>query len=242
MSTDLRQKTHCCQGTLPGIPPESRRQRGSNRDVAHAYMTKGVIIDQTNGMPVMWPESNVPTGMVPFSVAMGQKNPDYSCHVHFFENDDVIERFWNNPWRYLERLSRFAGVVATDYSTGPSMPDPVRRYNVYRNQLTGAWMQSLGIAALCNVRCPVFGHDYFLAGVPRHSLICVGEVGCVKNRYDRNRFEGGIVRAVQELEPTGIVVVGGDSYGVFDYARDCEIPLYFFRGKAAEAHARVAHV
>ena len=81
----LRQKTHCCQGTLPGIPPENRRQRRSNRDVAHAYMTKGVIIDQTNGMPVMWPESNVPTGMVPFSVAMGQKNPDYSCHVHFFE-------------------------------------------------------------------------------------------------------------------------------------------------------------
>lgn len=111
----------------------------------------------------------------------------------------MIERFWNNPWRYLERLSRFAGVVATDYSTGPSMPDPVRRYNVYRNQLTGTWMQSLGIAALCNVRCPAFGHDYFLAGVPRHSLICVGEVGCVKNRYDRNRFEGGIVRAVQEL-------------------------------------------
>lgn len=66
----------------------------------------------------------------------------------------------------------------------------MRRYNVYRNQLTGAWMQSLRMPVLCNVRCLAFGHDYFLSGVPRRSLICIDEVGCVKNRYDRNRFEG----------------------------------------------------
>ena len=53
-------------------------------------------------------------------------------------------------------------------------------------------MQSLRMPALCNVRCPAFGHDYFLSGVPRRSLICIDEVGCVKNRYDRNRFEGGL--------------------------------------------------
>lgn len=242
MSIKACPKTRCYQGELPGIPPESRMQRGSNRDVSHAYMTKGVIIDQTSGMPVMWPESQMPVGMVSFSEAMSQKHPNYSYHVHFFENDDVIERFWNNPWNYLGKLSRFAGVVATDYSTGPSMPDPVRRYNVYRNQLTGAWMQSLGMSVLCNVRCPAFGRDYFLAGVPHHSLICVGEVGCVKNRNDRNRFEGGLVRAIQELEPTGIVVVGEDSYGVFDYVKDCGVPLRFFKGKAAQAHARDAYV
>lgn len=242
MSIKTRQKTRYCQGELPGIPPESRRQRGSNRDVFHAYMTKGVIIDQISGMPVMLPELQVPVGMVSFSEAMSQRNPDYSRHVHFFENDDAIERFWNNPWNYLAKLCRFAGVVATDYSTGPSMPDPVRRYNVYRNQLTGAWMQSLGMSVLCNVRCPAFSHDYFLSGVPRRSLICIGEVGCVKNRYDRNRFEGGLIRAIQELDPVGIVVVGEDSYGVFDYARDCGMPLYFFKGKAARAHARDANV
>lgn len=103
-------------------------------------------------------------------------------------------------------------------------------------------MQSLGMSVLCNVRCPAFGSDYFLAGVPCHSLICVGEVGCVKNHNDHNRFEGGLIRAIQELEPTGIVVVGGNSYGVFDYARDCGVPLHFFKGKAAQAHARGAHV
>ncbi len=232
----------CSQGELPGIPPELRPKRGSSRDVAHAYMTKGIIIDQAFGMPMMLPEHQVPSGMISFSEAMGQRHPDYSKHVHFFENDDRIERFWNNPWGYMEKLERFAGLVATDYSTGPDIPDPVRRYNVYRNQLTGSWMQSLGFTVICNVRCPMFSHDYFLSGVPRRSLICVGEVGCVKNLHDRRRFEGGLIRAVQELEPEGIVVVGRDSYNVFAYVRDCGIPLYFFDGETSNYYRGDARV
>ena len=243
MPDQVRSKApYCCQGELPGMPPEPRPKRGSRRDVAHEYMTKGVIIDQVSGMPVMRPEQRVPTGMISFSVAMKQKDPDYSQHVHFYESDDMIERFWNNPWRYMAKLSRFAGVVATDYSTGPGIPDPVRRYNVYRNQLTGAWMQSLGLTALCNVRCPSFGHDYFLTGAPRRSLICVGEVGCVRNLRDRARFEGGIIRAVQELEPTGFVVVGEDSYHVLDYVKKSGIPLYLFKGETSSYYGGDANV
>ena len=94
-------------------------------------------------------------------------------------------------------------------------------------------MQSLGLVTLCNVRCPAFGHDYFLSGVPKKSLICVGEVGCVQDRRDRNRFEGGLLRAVQELDPTGIVVVGEDSYNVFDCVRASGVPLFFFKGESS---------
>lgn len=223
--------SHYCQGILPGIPPEPRKVRGTTRDVLHAYMTRGVIIDQFSGMPIMRPEHEVPKGIITFSEAMKSKDPDYSFYVAFYENDDQIERFWNNPWKYLKKLSKFAGFVATDYSTGPNIPDPVRRFNVYRNQLIGAWLQSLGFHVLCNVRCPAFGCDYFMAGAPRNSLIAVGEVGCVKNRYDRNRFEGGLIRAINELHPRGIVVVGEDSYNVFDCARSREVPLYFFSGQ-----------
>lgn len=225
------------QGQLPGMPSERRGKRGCGRDVSHAYMTRGVLIDQLSGMPIMRPEGEIPAGMISFSEAMARGTHDYSNFVHFYEYDDKIERFWGNPWRYVDRLFRFAGVVSTDYSTGPGIPDPVRRYNVYRNQLTGAWMQSLGMTVLCNVRCPAFGMDYFLAGVPRHCTVSVGAIGCVKNRLDRDRFEAGLMRLIQELEPESIVVVGEDSYGVFDYARECGVDLHFFHG-ATEAHFR----
>jgi hypothetical protein len=230
------------QGSLPGIPPEPRKSRGSSRDVLHAYMTKGVVIDQLSGMPVMKPETDIPAGAISFSEAISTNKPDFNSYVHFYENDDKVERFWNNPWRYMKKLSHFAGFIATDYSTGPGIPDPVRRYNVYRNQLTGAWLQSLGFHALCNMRCPAFGHDYFIAGAPHNSLIGIGEVGCVKNRYDRNRFEGGLIRAINELAPAGLVIVGSDFYGVFDYARDCGVPLYFYAGQTSRYRKDAANV
>lgn len=230
------------QGVLPGMPPEAREARGSSRDVMHAYMTKGVVIDQLSGIPIMEAEHEVPHRIISFSEAMAASAPDSSVYVHFYENDDKIERFWNNPWKYLNKLIGFGGAIAPDFSTGPGIPDPVRRYNVYRNQLVGAWLQSLGLHVLCNVRCPAFGSDYFTVGAPRNSLIAIGEVGCVKNRYDRNRFEGGLVRAVNELAPTGIVVVGEDSYGVFDYVKNCEIPIYFFSGQAERYFGGEAHV
>lgn len=193
-------------------------------------MTKGVTFDPMYGMPVMHPEHDLPKGVISFSEAMSGKQLDHDNYVGFYENDDQIERFWNHPWSYLPRLSKFAGFIATDYSTGTGIPDPVRRYNVYRNQLTGAWLQSLGFHVLCNVRCPAADYDYFLAGVPHNSLIAIGEIGCVKNPQDRNRFTGGVMRAVDELEPTGLVVVGEDSYGVFDYARSHGVPVHFHSG------------
>lgn len=220
------------QGALPGIPVEPREGRGVSRDVYHVYMTRGVVLDQLSGMPIMKPERQIPHRVVSFSEAMKSSNQDYDSYVHFYENDDQIMRFWNNPWNYLSKLSKYAGFIASDYSTGPTIPRPIRQYNVYRNQLVGAWLQSLGFHVLCNVRCPAFGHDYFLAGVPKNSVLAVGEVGCVKNRCDRKRFEGGLIRAVTELSPKGLVVVGKDSYDVFDIVRDAEIPLYFYDGQA----------
>lgn len=224
------------QGTLPGMPPEKREARGSSRDVMHAYMTKGIIIDRLSGMPIMKPEFTIPTRTISFSEAKSPDNNDFDAFVHFYENDDQIECFWNNPWKYLNKLSKYAGFIAPDYSTGPSIPDPIRRYNVYRNQLVGAWLQSLGFRVLCNVRCPAFDCDYFLVGAPKHCIVAVGEVGCVKNRNDRNRFEGGLMRLVSELEPTAIVVIGEDSYNVFDYVRNCGIPLYFYSGQTQHFH------
>ncbi|MFC0265704.1 DUF4417 domain-containing protein [Alloscardovia macacae] len=218
------------QNSLDFPLPEHRVKRGSSRDIFHTYMTKGVAFDPVFNMPIMHSENSIPTGIISFSEAMSTKSLDYSNYIHFFENDDQIERFWNSPWRYLPRLSKFSGFIATDYSTGTDLPDPIRRWNVYRNQLTGAWLQTLGFHVLCNVRCPATGSDYFLTGAPRNSIIAIGEIGCVKNCQDRNRFLGGLIRAIHELHPTGLVVVGKDSYGVFDYAKKNNIPLHFFSG------------
>lgn len=74
--------SHIFQGSLPGIPPEPRKSRGSSRDVMHAYMTRGVVIDQLSGMPIMKPEYTIPTRIISFSEAMRANKPDYNSYVH----------------------------------------------------------------------------------------------------------------------------------------------------------------
>lgn len=228
-----------CQ--IPDIPLERKKPSKACKDVFHGYMTKAIQLDPEFGMPIMRPELEVPRGVVSFSEAMDSKTTDFDQYVHFYEHDAKIERFWKSPWKYMDRLSNFAGFLSTDYSSTPDMPKPQRAYNVYRNQLVGSWLQDLGYNSICNVRCPAEGHDYSIAGAPRHSLLGVGAVGCIKNRECRRRFEGGIARIVDELEPAGLVVVGEDAYDVFDYAKAKGVPIYFYPGPTQKHFNKVHH-
>ena len=64
----------------------------------------------------------------------------------------------------------------------------------------------------------------------------------MKSLRDRARFEGGLIRAVQELEPTGLVVVGEETYNVFDYVKKSGIPLYLFKGETSSYYGYDANV
>ena len=236
--------TFSYQPRIPGMPEDRSRRspRRGSRDVFHAYMAKAVSFDKETGMPMMAPEADVPKGVISFSEAMNRKTTDFDQYVHFYEHDGQIERFWNDPWKYMGRLSRFSGFISPDYSSAPDMPKPLRMFNTYRNQLVGAWLQSLGYKVICNVRCPAYGHEYSLVGVPKRSVLAVGAVGCIKDPRDRHRFEGGLIRAIDEADPIGLVVVGEDAYGVFEYARIKGIPLYFHSGSTRKRYEEVRHV
>lgn len=231
--------TYFVQGQIPDIPPERKTPSKACKDVFHGYMTKAIELEPVFGMPMMKPELKIPKGVVSFSEAMNSKTVDFDQYVHFYEHDAKTERFWNSPWKYMNRLRNFAGFLSSDYSSTPDMPKPQRAYNIYRNQLIGAWLQNLGYNVICNVRCPAEGHDYTIAGVPKNSLLGIGAVGYIKNRNCRRRFEGGIARIVDELEPAGLVVIGKDAYGVFDYAKFRGIPLHFYPGSTQKHFAEV---
>ena len=227
------------QCELPNLPVENKTPAKACKDVFHAYMTRAINLDSKTGMPIMHRELTVPSGVIPFSDAMNAANRDFDCFVHFYEHDDHIERFWNSPRRCMARLSHYAGFISPDYSITPDMPKPLRAYNAYRNLLVGAWQQTLGYKTICNIRCSL-ADDGMLVGAPKHSLVAVGAVGCIKDRSNRHRFEGGIIRIVDELEPAGLVIVGADAYGVFDYPKQKGIPLYFYQGRTQKQFKELA--
>lgn len=189
------------------------------RDVFHAWMLEGLDFSRPWDMPVL----------VPFSVAMHERWRDFDCFVHFYEDDFRFERVWNDPHKYLPKLSKFEGVIMPDFSTCIDFPRPLKMWNCYRNQTLGAWWQEQGLTVIPNARqqpeC-----DWLVEGLPRESVIAICGRALVKDVAERRRFVRDVRTTVDELRPTAIVYYGSDLYGVMDYPRSPSIPVWVYPG------------
>ena len=206
-----------------------KRKLTHNKDVFHAWMLDGLEFSKPWDMPKLRAVDAHPSALVPFSVAMAKEWDDYSCAVHFFEDDFRFERMWNNPRKYLEKLSRFEVVIMTDYSTSIDFPRPLKMWNAYRNQLLGAWLQAQGLDVIPSALHQP-GCDWLLEGIPRHSTISVCGRGHTKDVVERRRFIRDLRSTVDTLEPTAIVYYGSDCHGVMDYPRALGIPVWVYPG------------
>ena len=57
--------------------------------------------------------------------------------VSTFVYDSILERFWNNPMKYVDIFNKVKYVLSPDFSLLIGMPRPVQQWNVYRNRLIG---------------------------------------------------------------------------------------------------------
>ena len=192
-------------------------------------MLEGLDFSRPWDMPVLAPVEAHPTALVPFSVAMHERWRDFDCFVHFYEDDFRFERVWNDPHKYLPKLSKFEGVIMPDFSTCIDFPRPLKMWNCYRNQTLGTWWQEQGLTVIPNARhqpeC-----DWLVEGLPRESVIAICGRALVKDVAERRRFVRDVRTTVDELRPTAIVYYGSDLYGVMDYPRSLSIPVWVYPG------------
>ena len=172
-----------------------------------------------------------PDKIVAFSDAMHPKWDDFDCFVHFFEDDCAIERFWNNPKQYLNKLSKFQGVLGLDYSVCYDFPVALKDYNHWRNSVCTYWLQKNLSCAVPQARCEDGNHDAVLAGFPKHSTIAIGARSMVRDLNDREMLKKSVKNIVDYLEPKNLLWYGSDQYGVADYPRNKGIPVHIYPAK-----------
>lgn len=76
--------------------------------------------------------------LIGFNELLTCRHPE-NAGVHFFLDDYQFERFWRQPQRYLSALAQFPLVIGPDFSLYTDFPEPLQRWNHYRNQLLTAW-------------------------------------------------------------------------------------------------------
>ena len=170
-----------------------------------------------------------PVGLVPFSIAMQHHCKDFDCFVHFYEDDYLFLRIWNNPKRYLPKLKKFAGIIMPDFSVCIDFPKSLKMWSCYRNQALGAWFQRQGLICIPSARheprC-----DFLLEALPKQSTIAICGRALTKNTLERRRFVRDIKTTIDVLKPSSIIYYGSNFYHVMDYPRSLKIPVWMYRG------------
>ncbi len=182
-------------------------------------------------MPVLEPVCANPGKIIAFSDAMKPSCSDFNQVVHFFEDDCVIERFWNNPRAYFPKLSKFQGTIGLDYSVGWNFPNALKHYNYFRNNTCTYWMQQNMTLCIPQARCEVDNYSSVLAGHPKHSTIAIGARAMVRNKEDRAVLVQSVKSIVDFLEPINLLWYGSMQYGVADYPIEKGIPISVYPGK-----------
>lgn len=141
--------------------------------------------------------------------------------VHFFEADDKFDEVWNDPPRYISKLSQYRQVLSPDFSQYIDMPKAVQIFNIYRNRWCAAYWQKNGLVVIPTISwSDAESLEYSFDAVERGSCVAVSTIGCADNRL---AFMEGYREMVNQLEPTKVICYGKLFEGMLSFADLIEI-------------------
>ena len=129
--------------------------------------------------------------------------------IHFFIDDYLFARVWNDPVRYADLLGGFGAVMTPDFSLFTDYPPAVQIYNHYRKHLLGAYWQWLGLTVIPTI-CwsDESSFDWCFDGEPVGSTVAISSVGTQKNPAARQLFIRGYNEMLLRLRPVRIIFFG----------------------------------
>lgn len=182
-------------------------------DVMKEFLIAGAELEPEYGIPILPAVNLRPADTVDFGESFSRKIKNHrELNCNFYVDDNVFQRFWNNPDKYLEHLKCFHSVMSPDFSiaVGQSgMPFALNLYNHYRNHALGWYMHMNGIKVIPSVSIPdKNNYEWCFTGVPKHSTLSVCTNGRIRAKASRIEFREGFYEMCDRLEPLRVVIVG----------------------------------
>ena len=161
------------------------------------------------GIPQIDPVTEYPQGeFIPINYAMTEKHPKDKI-VHTFVDDYQLTRFWNQPDRYIDRLSKFKAVCSPDFSTYTDMPLAMQIYNHYRKHWVASYWQLHGITVYPTISwSDEDSYSWCFDGEPTHGVVAVSSVGTQQNKESKRMFLRGYDEMMKRLEPSWVIFYG----------------------------------
>ena len=203
------------------------------KDVFHAFMVTDADYDGELEFPKIEPQNEGPNRVINFSKSL--RCNDANQWIHFYEDDYLFERIWNQPRKYLPLFKKYNGVILPDFSLYYDMPLVMQCWNIYRSRAIGTWLQRNGIKVIPNCR---FGDsrtfDITCAGLAKHSIIAIGSIGCIQDKTYRPTFIQGTKHVIEHLDPSQLVIVGSVPQEIQDFCKKRNIPILQFESETKQ--------
>lgn len=212
------------------------QDKKSCKDVFNAMMLENAFYEGNLELPIIKGTKEIPVGLIPFSRI--KKSEEYEKWIHFYEYDQIIERLWNYPYKYLPYLKKFKGVILPDFSLFEDMPLLMQMYNILRSRMVGNWLQNNGVNVIVNMR---YGdhrtYKICCIGAPKNSTIAIGTHGSMKSRESREILEKGLLFIFNNLQPNTLIVYGTASEFIVSLCNKYNTKLVVFQSDFGKSHS-----
>lgn len=134
--------------------------------------------------------------------------------VHSFKCDDVLRRWYNQPFKYLEHIAQYYAVSSFDFSMDQEMLFPQVFMAVFANRWSGAFAQAHGKKVIPTVgwTTPQF-YDLCFAGLRNGGTVLISTLGA--NNKDADRiFLSGYHEFRDRFPDSKIICVGDKIPGI----------------------------
>lgn len=148
--------------------------------------------------------------------------------VHFFVDDYKFERLWNNPNRYIDRLSECAAIATPDFSPYSDMPLALQIFNHYRKHWIGAYLQMQGLTVIPTIRASADPRSFswYLDGEPHGGIVLISSMWASRKDI-QPLFEQEFNTMRETLKPCKILMYGKIPEGYENLVE--KLPLSFER-------------
>lgn len=145
---------------------------------------------------------------ISFNYVMSDKNPQ-GKGVHFFIDDYQFVRIWNDPLKYIDKLSQYEAVMAPDFSPYGDMPLATQIFNHYRKHWIARLWQENGIKVIPVIRASTDERSlsWYLDGEPTNSVICISNMW-TSSANVKDIFKKEFEKMKEKLKPEHIIVYG----------------------------------
>lgn len=217
------------------------------KDIWNAFMVEGARFCRFDIPFCETSATKIPAHQVTWEEAkriykkhISRKEYDFyeDAFVNWYLDDykfDGARGIWHDCKFVLKVLRHFAGAITPDFSTYQDFPESIKLYNTYRMRAFGVWLANNGIAVINNVRWGTpESFRYCFEGIPVGSIVSIGTVGGGPRKLiDRKRFETGIFKMVEVLQPRIILIYGSANGRCFEKLKNQGICIVSYQSKTS---------